>query len=78
MFQLTIKNSNKTVLLSDIKALRISFVVAGLLVLGGAVATIFISQYFLILPMLVAGGLLFSGIIGFCPMAIFIEKLFIR
>jgi hypothetical protein len=75
MFLLTVKNQAEKVRLADIPALRISFGVASLLIVTGVVLAHYLNPLFLLLPLLVAGGLMFSALVGWCPMSIIIEKL---
>jgi hypothetical protein len=78
MFLLTLKNQAEKVRLADITSLRISFAVASLLIIIGVTLAHFVHTGFLALPLLVAGGLSFSALAGWCPMSIIIEKYFVR
>ncbi len=60
--------------LKDIPAFRQAFIVAAVLILTGIVLSQLIHQYFILLPVFVGGGLLFSGIVGWCPMALILQK----
>ena len=66
-FDLKTKN-NERIPLNQIPVLRQAFVVAGTLVILGMVLAYVAHLYFLALPVLVGGGLLFSGLVGICPM----------
>jgi hypothetical protein len=78
MFLLTIKNQAEKVRLADIPSLRISFAVAGVLIIIGITLAHYVHAGFLALPLLVSGGLLFSSLVGWCPMSIIIEKYFLK
>ncbi len=69
------KGSEEGVLLENIPVLRQAFVVASLLIIVGVVCGYYISAWFLLLPLLVSGGLLFSGLVGWCPMALILQAM---
>jgi hypothetical protein len=75
MFKLTIKNQTEKIALADIPALRQSFAAASLLIIIGVALAINGSMWFLILPVMVSVGLLFSAMAGWCPMALFMEHM---
>ena len=75
MFELKVKGQEAKVLLKNIPVLRQAFVLAGILIIVGTILGITIHQYFLALPLLVSGGLMFSGLVGWCPMAVMLGKL---
>lgn len=54
---------------------RQSFVVAAVLILSGIVLGYYVYPAFLLLSVLVSGGLLFSAVVGFCPMAIILRHM---
>ncbi|MEZ4104144.1 MAG: rhodanese-like domain-containing protein [Candidatus Paceibacterota bacterium] len=60
---------------SGIPLIRQVFLVAGLLVLVGILGFYFVSETFLLLVVLVGGGLTFSGLTGHCGMALFLSKM---
>ena len=60
--------------LRELPALRLAFAGAGALVLAGVMLAARGSDWFLLLPALVGGGLLFSALVGFCPLAFFTER----
>ena len=76
MFELTVKNRTEKILLKDIPALRKAMTVGALFIIAGVALSVTVHPYFLALPLLVSGGLLLSGVGGFCPMAAIMEKLF--
>ncbi len=78
MFKLSITGSEGKVALRDIKALRLAFFVAGLMIIIGAIGSHLIHPYFHVLPFLVAFGLLFSATFGWCPMAMVMERFFVK
>ncbi len=65
--------SNNTAL-RGMRALRQAFFAASVLIIIGLVGAYFVHAYFLALPALVAGGLMFSALVGWCPMIFFLEK----
>lgn len=75
MFELKVKGQVERVLLKDIPVLRQAFVLASVLILIGTILGIIIHPYFFALPLLVSGGLMFSGLVGWCPMAVLLGKL---
>lgn len=78
MMKLSITGSQDKVALSDLKALRIAFFIAASMIFIGAIGAHYIHPYFHILPFIVAVGLLFSAMVGWCPLAVLIEVLFLR
>jgi hypothetical protein len=76
MFELTVKNRAEKILLKDIPALRKAMTVGALFIIVGVMLSVTVHPYFLVLPLVVSGGLLLSGVGGFCPMAAVMEKLF--
>lgn len=75
MFELKVKGQEAKVLLKNIPVLRQAFVLASVLIIVGTILGITINQYFFALPLLVGGGLMFSGLVGWCPMAVMLGKL---
>ena len=75
LFALSINNSKETVSIRQLPVLRQAFVFAGTVVLAGVLLSIFVHQYFLALPLLVSGGLLFSGLSGYCPLVAILNLL---
>lgn len=61
--------------LNNVRILRQAFFVASLLIILGYILAIFIHPYFELLPLLVAAGLMFSALSGFCPMAFILSKM---
>jgi len=78
MFTLTVKNQAEKVALADIPALRKSFAVASLMIVIGIALAQNIHGAFLILPLLVSVGMMFSALSGWCPMAVLMEKFFVK
>ncbi len=78
MFKLTVKNQSEKVMLADIPALRKSFAVASLMIVIGIALAQSLHGAFLILPLLVSVGLMFSSLSGWCPMAVLMEKYFVK
>jgi fatty acid desaturase len=75
MFELTTKNVSEPVTLKQLPTLRQTFVAAASLIIAGYVLAYYVNENFIYLPLLVAGGLLFSGIVGVCPMVHIIQKM---
>ena len=67
-FDLKIKNESKSVSLKNIPVLRQAFIVAGTLIVMGLLLMYYVDANFIVLPVLVGFGLLFSGTFGICPM----------
>ena len=78
MFKLTVKNQTEKVALADIPALRKSFVVASLMIVIGVALAQSIHGAFLILPLLVSVGLMFTALSGWWPIALLMEKYFVK
>ncbi len=49
--------------------------VASSLIILGYILSATIHPYFELLPLLVAGGLMFSGLSGVCPMVMFVQMM---
>jgi hypothetical protein len=75
MFELTIRGTEQKVALRDIPALRQTFVVASVAIIVGVALSITTHPYFLALPLVISGGLMFAGLVGWCPMATLMGKL---
>ncbi len=75
MFALHTKNITEEVTLKQLPTLRQSFVVASLLIITGVVLAHYVHEWFIALSLLVAGGLMFSGTVGFCPMVLILQKM---
>lgn len=75
MFTLKTKSLSEPVSLTNLPTLRQAFVVASSIIILGYVLAYFIHPNFVFLPLLVAGGLMFSGLSGFCPMVFFLQLL---
>lgn len=61
--------------LKGMRALRQAFFAASTLIIVGLTGAYFVHAYFLILPALVAGGLMFSALVGWCPMIFILEQM---
>lgn len=75
MFTLHTKGVAEKITLRNLPTLRQSFVVASFLIILGVILAYTVHDGFIALPILVAGGLLFSGTVGFCPMAFILQKM---
>ncbi len=75
MFELRTKNVSEPVTLKQLPTLRQAFVTAALIIIAGYVLTYYVHENFIYLPLLVAGGLLFSGVVGVCPMVHMLQKM---
>ena len=67
----TSENTQKV--LHELVLIRQAFVIAGVMVLLGVILVVSGYAWGLALPALVAGGLIFSGITGWCPMVFFLS-----
>ena len=75
MFELHTKNIKEKVTLSQLPSLRQSFIAASTLIAVGVGLGHYVHSGYLFIALLVAGGLMFSGIVGFCPMALIVQKM---
>ena len=75
MFTLHTKNLTEAVELKNLPTLRQAFVVASTLIILGYVLAAFVHPAFEWLPLLVAAGLMFSGLTGVCPMVLILQKM---
>jgi hypothetical protein len=75
MSTLTTKGLTESVTLKNLPTLRQAFIVASSLIIAGYLLEYFVDPIFGWVPLLVAGGLMFSGLVGFCPMLYFLQKL---
>lgn len=75
MFELHTKNVSQPVTLKQLPTLRQAFVVASLMIIVGYVLAHYVDERFIYLPLFVAGGLMFSGIVGVCPMVHLVQKM---
>ncbi|MEY3783700.1 MAG: hypothetical protein RLZZ230_22 [Candidatus Parcubacteria bacterium] len=75
MFYLQTKNLQEPVALQNLPTLRQSFVVASVIIILGYVLGALVDPRFEFLPLLVAGGLMFAGVTGVCPMVMLVQKM---
>lgn len=75
MFTLKTKDLTEEVTLKNLPTLRQTFLVAASFIIIGYILGYFVSSWFMILPLVVAGGLLISGIFGVCPMVMILQKM---
>lgn len=75
MSHLHTQNLTEPVSLKNLPTLRQAFFAASSIIIAGYVLEYFVHPAFHWLPLLVAGGLLFSSLVGFCPMVHMIQKL---
>lgn len=75
MYTLKTKNLTEPVVLKNLPTLRQSFVVASLIIILGYVLGSLVNPFFLVLPLVVAVGLMVAGLTGVCPMVIVLQKL---
>lgn len=75
MYTLKTKNLTEPVALKNLPTLRQAFVVASLIIILGYVLGSLINPLFLVLPLVVAVGLMVAGLTGVCPMVIVLQKL---
>ncbi len=65
------KSTNDT--LRSLGVLRQAFVTASVMIIVGAILTLRVNTYFILLPIAVSFGLMFAGVVGWCPMIYFLE-----
>lgn len=75
IFSITRKSTREPLALRDLPTLRQTFFVASLLVLTGVGLGLAVNPWFFALDALVGGGLLFSAVVGICPMVAIIEHM---
>jgi len=75
MSKLHTKDINEEVRLCNLPTLRQTFVVASSIIIVGYLLEYFVDPVFHWLPLLVAGGLMFSGLTGFCPMVHIVQAM---
>ena len=69
------KDLEESVTLKKLPTMRQAFVVASTLIILGYVLAALIHPGFIYLPLLVAFGLMFSGLVGICPMVLILQKM---
>ncbi len=55
---------------------RIIWLIAGTVVLTGTLLGIFANRYWLVLPLLAGINMIIFSLTGFCPMALFLNRVF--
>lgn len=75
MSTLKTKGITEAVSLKNLPTLRQAFILASGLIIAGYILESLVNPIFGWLPLVVAGGLLFSGVFGFCPMVYFLQLL---
>lgn len=75
MFTLHTKDINEPIILQNLPTLRQAFIVASTIIILGYVLGVLVNPLFEFLPLLVAGGLMFSGLTGVCPMVLILQKM---
>jgi len=75
MFTLHTKDLKESVTLQNLPTLRQAFIVASSIIILGYVLGALVDPVFEFLPLLVAGGLMFSGLTGVCPMVLLVQKM---
>ncbi len=55
---------------------RIIWLIAGIVVLGGISLGLLVNKYWFVLPMLAGFNMIVFALTGFCPMAVFLNKVF--
>lgn len=61
--------------LKKLHVLRQAFFLASMLIIVGLVCTYAVHPYFSVLPLIVACGLLFTSLVGWCPMIYILERM---
>ncbi|MCR4286263.1 MAG: DUF2892 domain-containing protein [Candidatus Kaiserbacteria bacterium] len=62
--------------LKNLRVLRQAFFLASAFITIGLIGYFLGYSYFIVLPVLVAFGLMFSALVGWCPMIYLLEKTF--
>lgn len=75
MFELHTKNTQEKITLKQLPTMRQSFIVASVLIVTGSILAHYVHEGFIFISLLVAGGLMFSGLVGFCPMVLILQKM---
>ena len=75
MFTLQTKNLNEPVTLKNLPTLRQAFIVASLIIITAFGLAKLLHPDWIYLALLPAFGLLFSGVVGVCPMIIMLQAL---
>lgn len=75
MFELTHRTHAEKISLKDLPALRQAFAVGAIFIIVGIGLGVTVSEYFLVLPLLVSFGLSLSAFLGVCPMASILERM---
>lgn len=70
----TISSHKTQKALKDAVLIRQAFFTAGLMLLLGVVLVLTGHAWGLVLAAMVAGGLMFSAVVGWCPMVFFLSK----
>jgi hypothetical protein len=78
MFKLTVDNQAEKVELRDIPALRKSFAVASLMIVIGIALAQNVHKAFLLLPLMVSVGFMFTALSGWSPLVVLMEKYFVK
>lgn len=69
------KGITEEVKLCNLPTLRQSFVAASSIIILGYILGYFIHPGFMVLPLIVAGGLMLSGVTSNCPMVNILQKM---
>ena len=75
MAKLKTKGLTEDVTLKNLPGLRQTFIVGSLVIILGYILGAKVNEWFMILPLLPAAGLLISGVTGFCPMEFFMQRM---
>lgn len=71
----TITGESNNIALRNLSVLRQAFGLASALILVGVIGTYTVHPYFIVLPIMVSGGLMFSATVGWCPMIYILERM---
>lgn len=75
MLNLKTKGLNESVTLNNLPTIRQAFVVASAIIIAAFVLAKVVDPRFIYLALLPAFGLMLSGVTGFCPMVLILQKL---
>lgn len=67
--------AGKSVGLKNTRVLRQAFVVGSSIIILGFVLEALVDEVWGLLPLLVAGGLMFAGLTGVCPMVLILQQM---
>lgn len=70
---MSLESNNTT--LKTMRVLRQALALGSLLIVTGIVLSYTVHPLFILLPLIVSGGLMLSAVVGWCPMIYFLEHM---